>query len=64
MNWPKILKTIRGRLFLTQTEMAERIGVSFASVNRWEQGYHEPTMKAKKKIAVICDELNIDMESL
>lgn len=35
MNWPKIIKTIREKLFVTQTELAEMIDVSFASVNRW-----------------------------
>lgn len=64
MNWPKIIKTIREKDFITQTELAERIGVSFASVNRWEQGHHEPTMKAKRKLAQICKELNINMEEL
>ncbi len=64
MDWPKIIKTIRDRLFITQTELAEKIDVSFASVNRWEQGHHEPTMKAKRKLAEICRELGIDMENL
>ncbi len=64
MNWPKIIKTIREKLFITQSELASKIDVSFASVNRWEQGHHEPTMKAKRKLAEICKENNIDMESL
>lgn len=64
MNWSKIIKTIREKLFITQSELAKKIDVSFASVNRWEQGHHEPTMKAKRKLAEICKELNIDMESL
>lgn len=64
MNWPKIIKTIREKDYITQTELAERIGVSFASVNRWEQGHHEPTMKAKRKLAQICKDLNINMEEL
>ena len=64
MNWPKIIKAIRAKMFITQTELAEKIGVSFASVNRWEQGYHEPTMKAKRKLAQICREIGIDMEAL
>ena len=64
MNWPRIIKTIRNKNFITQTELAEQLGVSFASVNRWEQGHHEPTMKAKRKIAQICRESGIDMESL
>ncbi len=64
MDWPKIIKTIRDRLFITQAELAEKIDVSFASVNRWEQGHHEPTMKAKRKLAEICRELGIDMENV
>lgn len=64
MNWPKIIKLIRYKLFITQAELAEKIDVSFASVNRWEKGHHEPTMKAKRKLAEICRELNIDMENL
>lgn len=64
MNWPLIIKTIRNKLFITQTELAEKIDVSFASVNRWEQGHHEPTMKAKRKLVEICRQNNIDMEAL
>lgn len=64
MNWPKIIKAIRAKMFITQTDLAEKIDVSFASVNRWEQGYHEPTMKAKRKLAQICHEIGIDMEAL
>lgn len=64
MNWPKIIKTIREKTFITQSELAEKIDVSFASVNRWEQGHHEPTMKAKRKLALICHEIGIDMEAL
>ena len=64
MNWSKIIKAIRAKMFITQTELAEKIDVSFASVNRWEQGHHEPTMKAKRKLAQICREIGIDMEAL
>ena len=64
MNWQNIIRTIRVKLFITQTELADMIGVSFASVNRWEQGHHEPTMKAKRKLAAICRENNIVMENL
>ncbi len=63
MNWPNIIKNIRDKLFITQTELANMIGVSFASVNRWEQGHHEPTMKAKRKLAEICRNNGIDMEA-
>ena len=37
-------------MLISQTELAEMLGVSFASVNRWENGKHEPTIKAKRKL--------------
>ena len=37
------LAGIRSRLGLTQEQMARLLGVSFASVNRWEAGHSSPT---------------------
>jgi transcriptional regulator with XRE-family HTH domain len=34
----KALATVRARLGLSQEQMARLLGVSFASVNRWEAG--------------------------
>ena len=36
MDYSKALKEYREKCFLTQTELAEKLGVSYASVNRWE----------------------------
>ncbi|MBP7819992.1 MAG: helix-turn-helix transcriptional regulator [Candidatus Methanofastidiosum sp.] len=47
---------------MTQTELAEILGVSFASINRWETGKHEPTTKIKRKIVALCKENNINLE--
>ena len=33
----------RKRLKLTQVKFAERLGVAFQTVNRWENGHHEPS---------------------
>ena len=62
MNYPEIIKKLRVKLLVTQTELAELLGCSFSSVNRWEKGHHEPTMKAKRKIMQLCRENNIDVE--
>lgn len=59
MDWAKITKDVRERLSLTQTELAKKLGVCYASVNRWEQGHHEPTMKERRKLAEICRELGM-----
>ena len=50
------IKKIRESLLLTQTEFAEKLGVSFETVNRWENGRHKPTMKAKRKIKKLYEE--------
>jgi transcriptional regulator with XRE-family HTH domain len=39
----KELTSIRTRLGLSQEHMARLLGVSFASVNRWEGGHSSPT---------------------
>lgn len=62
MNYPEIIKKLRVKLLVTQTELAELLGCSFSSVNRWEKGHHEPTMKAKRKIMQLCKENNIEVE--
>ena len=40
------IRTLRRRMALTQTALAETLGVSFASVNRWENGQSRPSALA------------------
>ena len=37
-------------MFLTQSEFAKELGVSIASIARWETGENDPTMKVKRKL--------------
>jgi len=62
MNYKKLVKRIREKLIITQSELAMLLGVSFASINRWETGKHEPTIKIKRKIVELCKANNIDLE--
>ena len=41
---------IREKLKLTQEEFAEKIGVAFCTVNRWERGHSRPSQLALKEI--------------
>ncbi len=50
MNYKEKIKELRKKLLLTQTEFADLLGVSLASVARWELGENEPTMKIKRKL--------------
>ena len=63
MDYSKVSKELREKLILSQAELAELLGVSFASVNRWEQGHHEPTIKSKRKIVALCKKHKIKIEN-
>lgn len=62
MKYSVAIKTLRKRMLVTQSELADILGVSFASVNRWENNEHEPTMKIKRKLANLFKEHNISIE--
>lgn len=58
-NYSDLIKQLRSKLIITQEELAEILGVSFASVNRWENGHFEPTIKVRRKIIELCKKNNI-----
>ena len=61
---PVTLRAIRSQLSLTQEELAARLGVSFATVNRWEGGEIKPQKAALEAIKALAAEAGIDEESL
>jgi DNA-binding XRE family transcriptional regulator len=44
-SWATRIEKLRGRLSLSQTEFANRLGVSAMAVSRWERGINEPPAK-------------------
>lgn len=54
------LRSIRAKLNLTQEQLAERLGVSFATVNRWEGGSSKPQKAAREVIAALANEAGLD----
>ena len=63
MKWSKLLKDLRSKLILSQKEMAELLGISFASLNRYENGHHEPTIKVKRRIKELCNQYDMDFDA-
>ncbi len=55
-DYPARIKQFRSRLGLTQAELAARLGVSFVTVNRWENEQTKPSPLAWSQI------LNFDEE--
>lgn len=62
MKYSEAIKLLRKKLILSQVEFAELLGVSYMSVNRWETGKCEPTIKAKRKLAPLFKENGIEVE--
>lgn len=58
-DYSKVIKELRNKMTLSQVEFAQLLGVSFASVNRWETGKHEPTIKIKRKIKALMREYGV-----
>ena len=64
MSYADLIKKIRIELLITQTELAEMLGVTFATVNRWERGHHEPTIRQKRALRDLCHKKKIKVEGL
>ncbi len=55
-----LLRAIRSKLNFSQEQLADRLGVSFATVNRWEGGANEPQKAAREAIATLAREVGVD----
>jgi type I restriction enzyme M protein len=61
---PATLRTLRATLNLTQEQLGERLGVSFATVNRWEGGLSKPQKAAAAAIQALAVESGIATDEL
>lgn len=59
MIFAEKIKQIRQHRFLSQEAFAKELGVSFATVNRWESGKTKPTYKTMKLIDDYCKKSDI-----
>lgn len=60
MSFPEQIKSLRQECLLSQEAFAKELGVSFATVNRWETGKTQPTYKALRTIKDYCEKNNIE----
>ena len=58
MSFNNDIKMIRHKCLMSQIEFAEALGVSFATVNRWESG----RSKTMKLINKFCEARGIDFD--
>jgi len=45
---------MRLNLGMTQEELAQKLGVTFTSVNRWENGQTKPSKLARKQLELLA----------
>ena len=59
-----LIRELRNRLGLTQEKLAARLGVTFPTINRWENDRARPSPLALKRIEDLLAELGTKGEDL
>ena len=62
MSFSEDIRKIRHRALLTQEDFAKEIGVSYATITRWETGKAKPNIKTVKLIDAYCKKNQIDFD--
>lgn len=60
MTFAEKVKYVRGKLYLSQMALACEVGVSFATVNRWENG-RKPTWVLECKFYDYCESKGLNI---
>ena len=56
-KFSKLVKEVRRQLSLSQEGLAHRLGVSFATINRWENSKTTPSRLAMAQFDSLCKEM-------
>lgn len=54
---PQLVKSLRERMALTQEQFAQAVGVTFSTVNQWENGHRRPQPFLLKRLIEMEKEL-------
>lgn len=64
MNFPEIVKTVREKSGMSQEDLARALNVSFATINRWENGKTRPNKLTQTVFFDYCKKQGLDIENL
>ncbi len=64
MAFSSEIKEIRQRCYLSQQAFADEIGVSFSTVNRWENAKAIPNYQTMKRLLAYFKQLGVDCKEL
>ena len=62
MKFCQVVKRIRLALKLSQEDLARELGVSYATINRWENGKSTPSRLALSAIKEFCEKNGVTYE--
>lgn len=63
MTFADKVKFVRMKLYLSQAQLAKEIGVSFATVNRWESKGYEPQLASLGRFNDFCEKHSITFDN-
>jgi putative transcriptional regulator len=60
----RLVRELRGKTGLTQKKFAAKLGVTFQTINRWENGKVKPSPLAMKQIFGLIKEIGEETSNL
>ena len=64
MDFPSIVKCAREKLGMSQEEMAHALKISFATINRWENGKTHPNKLTLSVFFTFCEQNGISARDM
>jgi DNA-binding transcriptional regulator YiaG len=56
-KFPELVREVRKQLGISQEDLAHALGVSFATVNRWENAKTSPSKLARSQFDFFCENM-------
>lgn len=56
-DYMSLVKNVRRQLSISQEDLARELGVSYATVNRWENGQSRPSKLARVQLDAFCERM-------
>ena len=64
MHFHRLVKIARQEMGMSQEELARALNVSFATVNRWENGKTHPNKLTQAVFFEVCQKQGLDIDKL
>ena len=62
MDFSATVKMVREKMNMSQEDLARALNVSFATINRWENGKTRPNKMAKQVFISFCEQNGISVK--